>query len=275
MVSLVDLHLHTTASDGSLPYMEVLRAARTVGLQTLAITDHDTVVVLAESIAAGREMGIEVIPGIELSTDNNGQEIHMLGHFIDYTRADFVERLRRFQLSRTNRGQLIAERLTELGMPIAWSRVQEIANGAVIGRPHLAMALVEKGYVANIDEAFRLYLGNDSPAYVDREKISSLDAIALIHSVGGTITMAHPTYVDDLDATLDTLTAAGLDGLECYYGHYSDDVVAGLLEKARAHDLVPTGGSDWHGRDDERHTTIANHWTPPEIVGQLQARKPK
>ena len=254
--------------------MDVLRAAQSAGLRTLAITDHDTVAALAEVVAAGPALGLDIIPGIELSTDNGGQEIHMLGHFIDYSRTDFVERLRRFQLSRTDRGKLMAERLTELGMPVSWERVQEIANGASIGRPHLAMALVEKGYVKNIDEAFSLYLYNGGPGYVDREKISSLDAIQMVHDIGGTITMAHPTYVNNLDETLLALTAAGLDGLECYYGHYSDDVVEISSAKARTHNLVPTGGSDWHGRDDERHTSIANHWVPPEIVDQLRARRP-
>ncbi len=271
MSSTVDLHMHSTASDGTLLVEDLMQLAASVGLKTIALTDHDTTAALDTAQTLGKSLGMEVIPGIELSAEDNG-EVHVLGYFIQYDNADFQAKLKHFRDTRLRRGELMAERLAELGMPIEWERVLEIANGASVGRPHFAEALKEKGYVSTIAEAFEKYLYNGGPAFVDRQKITPSEAVEMIRAVGGLAVMAHPTYVNELERVLPEMVKAGLAGIETYYGHYDDETVARFLALAAQYNLVPTGGSDYHGRPDGGQVYIGSRIVPPDTIDKLKAK---
>lgn len=271
MTSLVDLHMHSTASDGAQPVEDLMKLAAEVGLKTLALTDHDTTAALDRAIEVGGSLGMEVIPGIELSADDGG-EIHVLGYFLQYHNEIFQKRLERFRFIRYGRGQLILEKLAALGLPLDWQRVLEIAGDAAPQRPHIAEAMKEKGYVENVNEAFKLYIGNDGPAYVETEKVTPVEAVQLIQSVGGLAVLAHPVYVKNLDVVLPKMVEVGLAGMEVYYGHNTEEQVEYYAALAAQYNLVPTGGSDWHGRPDGGQVYIGSRVVPPTVIDQLKAR---
>lgn len=272
MSSLVDLHMHSTASDGALPVEELMKLAANTGLKTIALTDHDTTAALDTAISLGRELGMEVIPGIELSADYKGEEVHILGYFINYKNEKFQQELEKFRDTRLGRAEAMVKRLNELGMNITYERVQEIANGAAPQRPHIAEALKEAGYVSTVAEAFDKYIGNNGPAYVDRPRIGTVESVQLIQSVGGLAVIAHPTYVKTLDVVLPPMVEAGLTGIETHYGHYDEATVNELLQLAVKYNLVPTGGSDYHGRADGGQVFLGEHIVPPEVIEQLKTR---
>lgn len=273
MSSTVDLHMHSTASDGTLEVDDLMKLAAGVGLQTLALTDHDTTAALDRAQEVGKELGMEVIPGIELSAEFMGKEVHVLGYFIEYHEATFQARLERFRFVRYGRAQAILAKLADLGMPVAWERVLEIAGDAAPQRPHIAQALKERSYVETVKEAFDLYLRNDGPAYVHSEKVTTEQAIELIKSVGGLAVLAHPTYTADMEAVVALVAQAGGAGIETHYGMYSEETVAHLLKLAQQYNLVPTGGSDFHGRSDGGQLTSPGaRFVPPEVVVQLKER---
>jgi predicted metal-dependent phosphoesterase TrpH len=263
--------MHSTASDGTLHVEDLMKLAASLGLKTIALTDHDTTAALDTAISLGANLGMEVIPGIELSAEDNG-EVHVLGYFINYYNDEFQAKLKHFRDTRLNRGELMVKRLAELGMPIEWERVLEIANGASVGRPHFAEALKEKGYVSTVSEAFQKYLYNGGPAFVDRQKITPVEAVEMIQAVGGLAVMAHPTYVNDLERILEDMVKAGLVGLETYYGHYDDETVARIHDLAKKYELVPTGGSDYHGRPDGGQVYLGDRIVPPETIELLKKR---
>ncbi len=241
----VDLHTHTTCSDGRLTPTELVMMAHRNGVRRLALTDHDTTAGLAEAIAAATTLGMELIPGIEFGTDIPGNEVHMLGLFMEHQDPVVQEALTRFQIGRVDRARGMVQRLAELGVPIAWERVQEIAQGSV-GRPHVAQALLEAGHVQSITEAFDRFIARNGPAYVERVKFTPSEAIQLIHESVGVAVLAHPLEGPGVLHLVPELVAEGLDGIECYY--YRDfGRLEELLEVARRHDLVATGGSDFHG----------------------------
>ncbi len=273
----VDLHTHTTCSDGRLTPTELVRLAHRNGVSRLAVTDHDTTAGLREAFAAAAPLGVEIIPGIELGTDIPGNEVHVLGLFIRYDDPKVIAALERFQAGRVDRAKGMVDKLAALGVPISWERVQEIAQGSV-GRPHVAQALLEAGHVTTIAEAFDRFIGRTGPAYVERVKFTPEEAIRLIHEVGGVAVLAHPLEGAGVLHLLDGLVQAGLDGMECYYYRdYGPRRQAELLELCRRYDLVPTGGSDYHG-----FTMSGLDWptnepgtveVPPECVDQLLARR--
>lgn len=273
----VDLHLHSTESDGRLSPAELVELAYRRGVRRLALTDHDTTSGLPRAIEAGRRLGVEVIPGIELSTDIPGTEVHILGHFLEYEQPAFQETLARFRESRVGRAERMVARLAELGAPISWERVKELAGGASVGRPHVAQALLEAGYVQSISEAFDRYIGRNGPAYVERFKLTPAEAIALIHSVRGMAVLAHPLETEGVEALVPQLALNGLDGIECYYQGYDQEQVQHLVELARAHGLVPTGGSDYHGFPMSGMLSVTNEPgsvdIPPEVVDELLERR--
>jgi len=272
MASLVDLHMHSTASDGTLPVEELMKLAASVGLKTIALTDHDTTAALDTAIAVGRDLGMEVIPGIELSADDNGNEVHVLGYFINYHNDKFQRELEKFRDTRVGRAEAMVKKLATLGLPISYERVLEIAGDAAPQRPHIAEALKEAGYITTVAEAFDKYIGNDGPAYVDRVRITTVESVELIKSVGGLAVMAHPTYVKNLTDVLPPMVEAGLVGIEVHYGHYDDATVANLLQVANAHYLIATGGSDFHGRPDGGQVYIGEHVVPPAVIDELKAK---
>lgn len=248
MNSNADFHLHTTCSDGVLSPTELVDLAAQRGVKIIAITDHDITDGIDEAIeAASKYPGVMIVPGVELSCDVPNDEVHVLGHFIDYRDEEFQATLRRFRETRWERGRLMVEKLNAMGLSISWERVQEFAGDGAVGRPHIAQALLERGYVSTITEAFDRYIGRNSPAYVEREKLTPVDAVRFINRVGGLATLAHPRDLKNLDDVLTEMKAAGLAGMEVYYQDYDEATIQRLLAAARRHGLVPLGGSDYHG----------------------------
>jgi 3',5'-nucleoside bisphosphate phosphatase len=276
MTNRIDLHMHSTASDGGLKVEELMKLVETTGLNTIALTDHDTTDGLDTAIEMGRNLGFEVIPGIELSADAEG-EVHVLGYFLDYKNAEFQKQLDIFRERRLGRGEAIVKRLRDMGFAISWEQVLEIALGGSVGRPHIAQALRDTGYVTSIDEAFKKYLYDGGPAYVERKKITTVEAVELIRSVGGIAVLAHPTYVKEPETVLAEMVQAGLSGIECHYGHYDDATVERLLGLAKKYNLVATGGSDFHGRDDNDpvHAYVGSRYVPLQSLVELKARAEK
>ena len=258
-----DLHLHTTYSDGTLTPAQLVRKCAEGGLRVIAVTDHDSTEGVAEAQQAALAFsGLRVIPGIELSTDVPGSEIHVLGYFIDLADAALQQTLESFRRGREERGLLMVERLAELGVAVSWERVRELSDGGAIGRPHIAQAMVEAGYVQYPKDAFDQYLGRNGLAYVERPKLSPADAVRILRDNGALPVMAHPTYsvsktgmgeVESLADTLSELKSAGLVGMEVYYKDYTPDQVSRLKALADSLGLVPCGGSDYHasGNPDE------------------------
>ena len=259
----VDLHLHTTFSDGTLSPSEVVALCASRGLKTIAVTDHDSTEGVAEAQEAAEGVdGLEVIPGVELSTDIPGSEVHLLGYFVDCLDERLQGTLRDLRDGREDRARKIVEKLDELGVKVSWRRVQELSGGGAIGRPHIAQALVEQGYVRYPRDAFDKYLGRNGPAYAERVKLTPVEAVEMLARHGAVPVLAHPTFIAAppgqererfLRRTLLQLQEAGLVGMEVYYGGYSEEEVKSLAGIADDLGLVPCGGSDYHaaGNPDE------------------------
>ncbi|WP_376795335.1 PHP domain-containing protein [Thermogemmatispora sp.] len=267
----IDLHTHSTASDGLYAPRVLLQQAHEAGVRVLALTDHDSTEGLEEAATAASQLGIDFIPGIEINTEIPAGEVHMLGYFLHYQQEAFQQALRTLRDARQRRGQRIVELLNEQGIAITWERVRELAQGSV-GRPHVAQALVEAGYAQSIEEAFARYIGQGCPAYVPRYKLSPQDAVRLIVSARGLPVIAHPLELpgpEILRQWLPELCALGLVGLEVYYGPYTPEEEAQLLSLAREFDLIPTGGSDYHGPG-IHPTPLGGHPVPAESVARLK-----
>src|SRR2546425_6975937 len=229
MRSLADLHCHSTFSDGRLTPTELVDLAYGNGVRVLSLTDHDIVDGLPEAFrAAERYSDFTLIPGIEMSTDVPGNEVHILGHFIDWHNPASPDRFRPLQESRLNRARLMVEKLGQLGKPIPWERVEFFAGEGAVGRPHIALALVEAGHVSSVNEAFNMYLSRNGPAYVPRDRLGPEEVIAVLLEVGGLATLAHPRELlaaGNLERLLAVLKAAGLPGVEVYYkDHLPEEV---------------------------------------------------
>ena len=252
-----DFHNHSTASDGRLSPTQLVDLAAANGVRIFALTDHDSTEGIAEARrAAERHPGLILVPGVELSTDIEGGEVHILGYF-DYEtllNADLQAELARFRAGRFERGRLMTEKLAAIGLPVSWERVLEIAGEASVGRPHVALAMLEAGHIATINEAFDRYIGRDGPAYVDREKMTPREAIETLRRYGSPAVLAHPRYVKDLEAVLPEMKDAGLVGMEVYYKDSDEALIAQMAATARRFGLLPLGGSDYHAlpRPDER-----------------------
>ncbi|MBI4203063.1 MAG: PHP domain-containing protein [Chloroflexi bacterium] len=243
----VDLHLHTTQSDGRLTPMQLVQLVAGKRLKVVAITDHDITDGLEEAYEAAKAFPqLTIIPGVELSTDIPGNEVHMLGLYVDYQDAYFQETLAHFREGRVGRAREMVDRLAALGMPVDWERVVQIAGEGAIGRPHIAQALVEKGYFQYPQEAFENYLGRNGLAYAEREKMTPQEAVRLIRGAGGVAAIAHPASLFGLDNLLAQLKAAGMQGMEVHYAEYDGPVRTRLADAAKRHGLVPCGGSDYH-----------------------------
>lgn len=250
-MSRIDLHLHTTFSDGSLPPSEVLALAQKAGVTALAITDHDIVEGIPEATAAGERLGIEVIPGVEISSRFGESELHILGYFMDWQDPALNRRLAELRACRHMRNPLIVEKLNGLGLPMTYEEVQALAGTGAVGRPHIARVMMEKGYVQSAKEAFDRYLAEGRPAYVPRQLPEPAEAIAWIRAARGLPVLAHPTWVrateDGLLKLCEQLKAAGLMGIEVHYSTHKRAQTAAYLNIARRLDLLVTGGSDFHG----------------------------
>ena len=269
----VDLHLHTTHSDGRLTPTQLIDLAAARGLRVVAVTDHDSTEGMAEAFeAAEKYPGLVVIPGIELSTDIPGNEIHVLGYFIDYADAAFQRTLSEFREGRLDRGRRMVDNLESLGMSIDWERVLELSNGGAVGRPHIAQAMVEKGYITHPQEAFERYIGRNGPAYAERPKLTPEDAVRMIVDVGGLPVLAHPArYVDNPEGQLPSLKAAGLVGMEAHYKDYTPEEVEMLLALCRKYDLIPTGGTDYHANGAPDEVEPGSAGPPIDVARRLFA----
>ena len=267
----VDLHLHTTCSDGRLTPTQLVDLVGKRGLQVVAITDHDSTEGLTEVMEASKRFPQpSIIPGIELSTDIPGNEIHVLGYFIRYSDEKFQRTLKEFRDGRVDREREMVDKLADLGLPVEWERVLELANGAV-GRPHIAQAMVEKGYITYPQEAFIKHLGRNGLAYAERAKLTPSEAVGLIIGVGGLPVLAHPREVDDVESLLPELKAAGLVGMEVYYGTYTPSEVKTLAALAAREGLVPCGGSDYHALGTPGEVEPGSVGPPMETVERLYA----
>ncbi len=250
-MSRIDLHLHTTHSDGSFSTGEVMAFAKQAGLKALAITDHDIIDGIPEATAIGKELEIEVIPGVEISSRLGESELHILGYFLNWTDPLLAQRLSTLRDSRHLRNPKIVQRLNELGIPITYEEVRALAGTESVGRPHIARLLMEKKFVTSAKEAFDRYLANGRPAFVDRELPEPAEAVRWIREAGGVPVLAHPTWVrtsaDGLRVLVRELKAAGLGGIEVHYSTHTPSQTTEYLDLAKQCDLLVTGGSDFHG----------------------------
>lgn len=241
-----DLHIHTTASDGTMSGKEIIRAAIDIGLEGIAITDHDTVSGLEEAVQLGKELNFPVIPGIELSTEFEQREIHILGYFIKYHLSWVREKLIDLQNARIKRISKMVAKLNNLGYDINEEEVFHHAGNGSVGRPHIAHILKEKGYSLTVQDAFRQLIGKDCPAYVERFKLTPLEAAAFITNAGGIPVLAHPG-LSQSDGLIPLLCDYGLKGIEVYHPDHTMADESKYLLMAREHRLMITGGSDFHG----------------------------
>lgn len=265
----VDLHLHTTASDGRLAPSQLVRLARAQRLDVIAITDHDTTAGIEEAVQAAGGLPV-IISGIELSAEDARLDVHILGYFVQAHDEDFQAALARFRDDRERRGYKIVAKLAEMGLPVAWERVLALANGGSVGRPHIARALVEAGYVESVKEAFDRYLRTGGPAYVARERLTPEGAVDLLHRAGGAAVLAHPGLLPDYAAMVARLVPAGLDGVEVVHPKNSETARANLRALAGHYGLIMTGGTDYHGPDSD--AAIGSITAPPGCVQALQER---
>ena len=265
-----DLHLHTTASDGRFSPQELVKSAASLGLAVIAITDHDSVDGVAPALAAAQEYpGLRVIPGVEVSTDVPHGEVHVLGYFIDHRDPELMSVLERLRNSRELRAEKMVAKLADLGVPVEWQRVREIAGRGSVGRPHIAQALLERGHVSSLKEAFAKYIRRDGPAYVEREKMTPEQMVELIVKAGGLPVLAHPSDIENLEELITRLQKVGLVGIEAYYNGYSQKVVKYLASLASKYGLVASGGSDYHGLGNPDETPIGGTAIPLECVAKL------
>jgi hypothetical protein len=249
-----------------------VRRAAERGVRIQALADHDTLLGVAEAVAEGARRGVRIIPATELNTESEWGDLHVLAYFVDPNDTALEDRLRWLRENRGRRIELMVEKLNALGYPVSLERVRDIAQGGALGRPHLAQALLEAGHVPTYDSAFDTLISKDSPAYVSRVGLAPLEAVALVRKHRGVPALAHPGTVIDLERLVPELVAAGLAGIECYYGSHTAAFTAECLRIARRNGLVPTGGSDYHGRG-EHGTDLGGVFVPPEFIAALEARR--
>jgi len=276
-MSRLDLHLHTTHSDGSLTPSDVLVLAKKAGVTALAITDHDITTGIPEASASGQKLGIEIIPGVEISSRFGDNELHLLGYFLDWQDPRLNDRLSALRASRHRRNPQIIERLQSLGIDIRYEEVRALAGTDAVGRPHIARILMEKKVVGSAKEAFDRFLAEGKPAYVPRELPEPAEAIEWIKAARGLAVLAHPTWVrasgDRLFDLVRDLKSDGLDGIEVHYSTHSRQQTREYLSLAKQVDLLVTGGSDFHGLtkpDIEVGIGKGNLHVPSTLLHQLK-----
>jgi 3',5'-nucleoside bisphosphate phosphatase len=241
----VDLHSHSTASDGSRAPADVIREAKRVGLAAIALTDHDTLDGIAEATAIGDELGVRVVAGVELSAVEGDVETHILGLHLSDTR-EMEAQLISLREMRRSRAQRIVTRLNELGVRIEFQSVLDQAAGGAIGRPHVARAMIAEGWAVDFRDAFDRYLGNGKAAYVGKDRLAVVDAIGLIHRAGGLAVLAHPSHSGTRER-VQAFVEQGMDGVEVRHPSHSNEDTLRLNALVEHFSLVPSGGSDWHG----------------------------
>jgi hypothetical protein len=273
----VDLHTHSSYSDGVLTPTALVAEAARCGLRVLGLTDHDTVGGLAEAHAAATAIGVDLVPGVELSTGGgiiNGQawpEIHLLGYYIEPTEPNLLAGLATYARARLERLARMSDRLTSLGLAIDPDHVRRLAGPGTVGRPHIARALVEQGYVLTMAEAFDRYLSIGRPGFVPRPRVDPADGIALIRGAGGVAVLAHPLATGDIEAVVARLAPGGLSGIEVDYGEYDLPTRERLRTVAERWHLIATGGSDYHGPGFRAGRELGVTSVPEAAVRRLRA----
>jgi hypothetical protein len=237
----------------------------------IALTDHDTLAGVAEAQAAAAGTGLEVIPGVEVNSEGGWGDLHFLGLYVDPENPFLNERLRVMREARVGRAQRMVEKLARLGMVLDWEEVRALASGQSVGRPHIARALLNHGYISSTKEAFDRYIGRAGPAYVPRLRLTPPEVIEAIHQAGGVAVLAHPAYSGALDL-IETFVSCGLEGLEVYYPDHSPEDVQALLALCQRHTLLATGGSDFHGPGYEEGAPLGSVHVPMECVEALRRK---
>lgn len=265
----VDLHIHTTASDGSMSPQQVVEIASKLHLKSIAISDHDTVAGIDEALAYGKKLKIEVIPAIEFSSKYNSRDIHILGFFIDHKNQRLLESLRVLRKARAERAKQIVECLQEHNLDLTYDEVLKTAGNASVGRPHIAKVLVDKKYVSGFSNAFTRYLKRGAPCFIEKFVYSVDKVIEIIHEVGGISIFAHPGLAR-LDEHINKFIDMGLDGIEAYHTEHTDQTIEHYIKLARDKRLLITGGSDCHGPISSNGLRLGTVYVPDEVVDKLE-----
>lgn len=266
-----DLHVHTTASDGTLTPEEAVYAAAYAGLAAVGIADHDTVAGVAPALAVAEDAGIVVVPGIEINTDVEKDEVHILGYFIDPESEALKAHTHKLRHGRYERGKKMVERLNSIGVNISFDRVLEIADGGSIGRPHVARAIVEGGYTGGINGAFGKYLIRGAPGHVERYKLTPVEAVGIILEAGGVPVLAHPGHGTASEPLIPELLRAGLRGIEAYHTDHTTAKSRWFVRIAEKTGLIVTGGSDSHWPGMVKEIPIGNVTVDASAVDKLRA----
>jgi len=250
---MIDLHAHTSASDGTYSPNELVTLAKSEGIEAIAITDHDTIEGVPEALEAGEKIGLEVIPGVEISIDHQPGSMHVLGLFLDIKNKKLIEYLTVLQASRSSRNPKIIEKLNELGLAISMEDVQKISGGGQVGRPHIAAALLKDGYVSSNQQAFDKYLKKGAIAYFERSRLTREETVDMIHGAGGLVILAHPNTLgvngSSFSYLMSELKEVGFDGLEVFYNSHSQTDEDRLMKIVDKNGFIISGGTDFHGQN--------------------------
>ena len=275
MQKVADLHVHTYLSDGSFSPQKVVEYSKAKGLDAIAITDHDCCDGIAPAIIAAKDLGMEVIPGVELSAEIGDEDVHILGYFIDWQDRLFLDRLRKIMDVRKERAKEILKRLRKLKMMISDEELFELSKSGCVGRLHIAQLLVKKGFCSSLHQVFKDYIGNGGPCYVRKFKLSPKEAVDMIKGVGGIAALAHPKTIDTRDRSVEdimkTFVADGVQGLEVYHSDHTRKDENRFKALAEEYDLVITGGSDCHGLA-KKEVYIGKIKIPYGLVEKLKER---
>ncbi|ANE47465.1 metal-dependent phosphoesterase [Paenibacillus swuensis] len=275
LYGFADLHTHSTASDGTNAPADNVRLAKESGLSGISVTDHDTVAGVTEALEEGMRIGITVIPGVEISTVAQGRDIHILGYYMNIDDEKFLQRLSDLRRTRNLRNELMIEKLNQLGVMIrleeVMARLTKAKADETVGRPHIAQVLIDKGYVATMEEAFDRYLGSQGLAYANPPRITPYEAIQWIREAGGRAVLAHPGLYNQ-DDLVTAIIKSGVDGLEVYHSDHSIQNEEKYAELAKAYQLIVTGGSDYHGERNGIvfHGALGSKRVPMSVVQQLK-----
>ena len=272
----IDLHMHSTFSDGHLTPTNLVRLLARRGLDVAALTDHDSTEGLDEATAeAERHSGLRIIPGVEISASHPSRsdaDVHVLGYFVDHTNVLFRQQLLELRDERDDRGQRMLAKLAALGYPLEWERVKQIAEEAGVGRPHIAQAMVERGYLTDYRQAFDGLLNDGGTAFVGRSRLTMEGAAEMINAAGGVAVLAHPLYYDGYERLLPTLADMGIAGFEAHYAQFSTEQQRGLLALAERYDMLPCGGSDYHATDRDDEALPGTDGPPLAVLEELERR---
>ncbi len=264
----VDLHIHSDASDGLHTPAELLAMARDAGLSAIAITDHDSVASVPAALELSSEYSVEVVPGLEMSSQISDKDAHFLGYYIDYETPKLSERLEWLRKARAERAAEILKLLKKEGIELSFESLLGLARGGSVGRPHIAELLVSEGFAPSFQDAFKRYLQRDACCYVEKEVLPPEEIIQMIRGLGGVVVVAHPG-VSGLDEHIDYFVSLGLQGLEAYHADHTPEQVEHYLELAKRLGVIVTGGSDYHG-EGVRETTVGCNKVPDWVLDRLK-----